>query len=589
MMKKQSLAFAASAIALSIALIFSVRFLNPPLRSDIEQPAFKSTPHIGTWTARHPGPPPVPTGDEAIGDPGSSKPVFVDIAAKSGLKYRWTIEGLRPLDILQTIGNGCAFLDFDNDGNLDILLIGPKLALYKGDGHGNFTDVTHATGLDKLSGHFLGCAVGDYDNDGFDDIYLSGFRTGVLLHNEHGRSFRDVTKAALLPVQPWGSACAWGDVDGDGRLDLYVGNYVQYDPGKSQRLCSSAGLMRSCGPGVYPPSLGMLFHNDGNGVFRNVTAQWQAAGFGKCLGAAFADYDGSGRQSLGLANDEMVGNLLQNHGAGFSDMGKASGFGFMPGANIHAGMGIDWGDYDNDGHLDATVMAFSSQAKSIYRNMNNGTFEDLSTTVLLAEPTKPNVAFGCKWLDYDNDGWLDLMIANGHVYDNAGKGENTEKFLQATQLFHNDHGRLFVDMSTKSGPDLQRPILGRGLATGDFDNDGRVDALVVDSEGAPLLLHNESAPVGHYLMVGLIGTKSNRDGYGAILTATAGGLTQTRLCHSDGSYFSSSDKRVHIGLGGATVVDKLSIRWPSGHVDTLFHVAADRRITVQEGSAKPVE
>ena len=512
---------------------------------------------------------------------------FVDVAAEAGLRYRWRIPGPRPLDILQTIGNGCALLDYDRSGHLSVLLVGAdRLALFRGDGRGHFADVSHQTGLDRLRGHFLGCAVGDYDNDGYEDVYVSGYRTGLLLHNEGGKCFTDVTAEAGLKAQPWGTACAFADVDGDGRLDLFVGNYAKFDPAKDKRLCEDNGVLTSCGPLTYEPLKGVLYRNEGGGRFRDVSDAWHPSSYGKTLGAAFADYDGSGRPGLAVANDEMWGELHQNLGATFKEVGRSHGEAVDARLTFHGGMGIDWGDYDNDGGLDQAIATFQTEPKAIYHNEGNGFFKDKSDYLGMIDATMPDVAFGIKWLDFDNSGWLGLMIANGHVEDNADKVDPSTTYRQPTQLFRNLHGKRFADISTETGPDLQRPIVGRGLAVGDFDNDGRVDALVVDSEGAPLLLHNESRPVGHWLSLTLEGTGSNRDGIGALVTATAGGLTQTRLCHTDGSYLSASDKRVHLGLGRATRVARLHIRWPSGHADTWHDLRVDRQMTLREGDGK---
>lgn len=256
---------------------------------------------------------------------------FVNETAMAGVNYRWTVTDKRPLTILGTIGNGCAFLDYDNDGNLDILLIGTPLALYKGDGRGHFVDVTHTTGLDTLHGRFLGCAVGDYDNDDFDDIYISGYETGVLLRNERGRSFRNVTQGMGLTPQPWGTCCAFGDVNGDGFLDLYVGNYVQFSLDTAPQLCAvgSLGNLAACGPGTYKAIKGIFYFNEGGHAFRDATAAWDMdKTSGKALGAAFADYDGSGRESLEIANDGLSGDLLHNTGNGFENLGIPSGTAF---------------------------------------------------------------------------------------------------------------------------------------------------------------------------------------------------------------------------------------------------------------------
>jgi hypothetical protein len=512
----------------------------------------------------------------------------VNVAPAAGLKYRWQAPPHRPLNILDTIGNGCAFLDYDNDGNLDILLVGPKLALFRGDGKGHFTDVTAAVGLDALSGHFLGCAVGDYDNDGYPDIYITGYRTGILLHNEAGsglgfsqRVFRDVTRSSGIPISEWGASAAFGDFDGDGKLDLYIGNYVRFDA-TSQQFCNNNGVQTSCTPGIYDGAPGRLYRNVGNGRFVDVTEAWGVKSHGKTLGVVFADCDGSGRQSLTLANDEMPGELFLNRGRSFVDVGPKAGIAYSNVGQPQAGMGEDWGDFDGDGRLDLAVMTFSTEHKPIYHNEGHLLFTDVSSQLGLSSITTPYVAFGVKWLDVDNDGWLDLLITNGHTADNIADTGQGLTYREPTLLLKNDAGKRFVHVSL---PDLDAPILGRGLAIGDYDNDGKMDALVVDSEGAPLLLHNETPNAGHWLILRLIGHKGNRDGYGAQVTLEAAGRKLFRYCHADGSYLSSSDPRVHFGLGGASMAQRITIRWPGGATQTLDNVAADRIMTVEEGKA----
>ena len=507
---------------------------------------------------------------------------FVDVAATAGLKYRWEVAGKRPLTILQTIGNGCAFLDYDNDGNQDILLVGPRLALYRGDGKGKFTDVTASTGLDRLRGHFLGCGVGDYDNDGFDDIYITAYRGGMLLHNQQGRGFRDVTREAGIAAQPWGTSCTFADVDGDGRLDLYICNYARFGPDTRQQLCLYNGIQSACGPRFYAPEKGTLYHNEGGGRFRDTTREWGLdAVQGKGLGVAAADYDGRGRPGVAIANDEMGGDLCDNFGHGMRLVGAKSGTAYDASGNVHGGMGLDWGDFDNDGRLDLAVATFQHEAKSLYHNDGRGLFTDVAADAGLAEATVPSVAFGVKFLDFDNDGVLDLIYANGHVQDNIAEIDRTTTYRQHVQLLRGHAGR-FEDVSAVAGEPFGRAIVGRGLATADFDNDGRVDVLVVDSEGAPLLLHNETPQAGHWMAVRLTGTRSNRDGIGALVTVTTDRGKQMRLCHADGSYLSSSDRRVHVGLGASSKAT-VTVRWPSGHTDVRRNVDADRVISITEG------
>ena len=512
---------------------------------------------------------------------------FTDIAKSSGIDYEWKIAGKRPLTILQTIGNGCAFLDYDNDGNLDILLVGSKLALYKGDGKGRFTDVTKAMGLDKLSGQFLGCSVGDYDNDGYDDLYISGYRTGVLLHNEGGKGFRDVTKAAGIPSQQWGTSSSFVDIDGDGKLDLYIANYVEFGP-EMMQYCDFSGVLSACGPSHYKALPGTLYHNEGAGKFRDATNDWHlGVVHGKGLGVAAADYNESGRQSIAIANDAVEGDLLQNVGSKFDEVGTAAGTSRDSSANVLGGMGIDWGDYDNDGRLDIALATFERQPKCLFHNDGSGLFTENSNALGVKEPALPYIAFGIKFADFDNDGFLDLILANGHVQDNIAAIEKNITYRQPIQLFRNLGGHSFGEIGKSSGAAIGQGIVGRGLAVGDFDNDGRMDVLVVDSEGHPLLLHNQSAPPAntppaHWLGIKLVGTKSNRDGYGALLRLTTETGTLLRHCHSDGSYLSASDARVHFGLGQGRA-KSLSVRWTSGKTDTYSNLPTDRYITIKEG------
>jgi hypothetical protein len=526
--------------------------------------------------------PPVTNGTSAIS--------FVDRATVAGLKYRWTLPHKRPITIRYAMGNGCAFLDFNQDGNLDILLVGDKIALYQGDGKGGFHDVTRAMGLDTLHGAFLGCAIGDYDNDGYPDIYLSGYHAAALLHNEGGRRFRDVTAAMGLRPQPWGTSCAFVDVDGDGFLDLFVGNYVEFGPETQPQLCRIGGAMTSCNPRNYPSLYGILYQNRGGHGFLDVTTAWKARTSGADLGVACADFDGSGKVGLAVANDDQSGDLFQNRAStgivSLENLNLRAGVATDRFGHTHAGMGIDWGDYDNDGRPDLFVTTFDNQDKCLYHNLGDGVFEERGVETGVTSGVEPYVSFGCKFADFDNDSWLDLMIVSGHVSDNAAEVKKGGTFRQPIELLRN-LGRpngAFERVSVSAGLTKIGPIVGRGLAIGDYDNDGRMDVLIVDGEGGPVLLHNQTTSAAHWIGFALVGTgKSNRDAYGATVTIHMGNRQITRLCRADGSYLSSSDKRVHFGLGPMNHVDHVTVHWPDGHTEKIAGMNADHYWNCTEG------
>jgi hypothetical protein len=514
-----------------------------------------------------------------------AQPLFREVGEDAGLHYRWEIPGKRPLNILQTIGNGCAFLDYDNDGDLDVLLVGPSPALFRGDGKGGFTDVTRKMGLDRLRGHFLGCCVGDYDNDGWKDIYISGYRTGVLLHNKQGNGFQDVTAQIGLKPQVWGTSCAFADLDRDGWLDLYICNYVNFDPATDLLLCPYEGVLTGCGPNDYQAAEGVLYRSNMGRSFTDVTTKWKLKTRGKGLGVAFADFNRSGRVSFAVANDLQVGDLYENQWKGsLENIGVVSGTGADRDGHPHAGMGIDWGDYDNDGLFDLVVTTFRDETKCLYHNDGHNVFHIVSDRVGIEKPTLPYVGWGCKFFDADNDGWLDLVIANGHVQDNIDRFEKAA-YREPTLFLHNQQGAptTFADATQSAGLSRLPPIVGRGLAVGDYDNDGRMDVLIVDSEGRPLLLHNETSGVNHWIGLKLIGSGAcNRDAYGAIVTVRGERRRTMRQCHPGGSYLSSSDPRVHVGLG-AEAIGSVTVLWPDGKSQTWTDLLSDRYYTLREG------
>lgn len=533
--------------------------------------------------------------------PGISAPAngiqFVDVARQAGFNHVVAFEGKDPsqaLTILETMGNGCAFLDYDNDGRLDVLLVDRPPLLFRGNGTGRFRDVTKAMKLDKVRGHVMGCAVGDYDNDGFADIYLSGFGTGRLFHNERGKGFRDVTTRAGLKPQPWGTSCGFADFDGDGRLDLFIVNYVEFGANYKKYLQRCEPL--ACGPDHYNPERPTFYRNAGNGRFTDATRDSGVlSSGGKGLALGFADFDDDGDTDVMVANDQVAGDLFLNTGGGhFANSALASGTAFGLDAKPQGGMGVDWADYDGDNRLDAIVTNYTTQPRSLYRNDGDNLFTNTTDDVGIGAATKPFLAFGVKWLDYDNDGWPDLMIANGNVDNKIAIMEPGTTFRQPMQVFRNaGAGRrpTFSDESRALGPSLPRPIVGRGLATGDFDNDGRVDALVMDDDGPVILLHNQGGVTGNWIGLSLAGTgKSNRDAMGARVTLAAGGRTQVREVHTAGSYLSASDKRLLFGIGAATKVDSVTIRWPDGQVETRSNLAPGRyhslKQALKQGAAR---
>jgi enediyne biosynthesis protein E4 len=515
---------------------------------------------------------------------------FEDHQEKSGLNFTYSLPGPRPITILQSMPGGCAFLDYDRDGNLDLLCISYSIALFRGDGTGKFTDVTTSAGLQLPDGWWMGVAVGDYDNDGWDDIYLSKYEGGQLFHNESGKKFTDKTKIAGIKSQAWGSSCTFGDYNGDGKLDLFVGNYVEFNKDTIQ-LCPVKNIKTSCSPTVYNPLFGSLYQNSGAGKFTNVTSKVLPNNVsGKVLGSHFVDFDGSGRQSLYLANDETPADLLHNLKTGFKNIAEPAGVGYQDDGKPFGGMGGDWADFNEDSKIDLFLGTFAMENKMLFVNESDSLFTDRSAALGIAQPAMLSVTFGAKWLDADNDGDLDLMLANGYIADNIALYEPSRTYRQKTLLFESEEGERFTERSATAGEALLRPLVGRGLATGDYDNDGRVDAFVVDSEGKPLLLHNESATATgrHWVSLKLEGngTTSNRSGYGAMVWIEANGKKRMRHCHADGSYFSSSDPRIHVGVGAATSA-VVTVRWPSGKKES-FPVPADKTVPLKEGTGKPL-
>lgn len=541
-----------------------------------------------------PGTPPPPPPTQTTNR--SESVLFEDEYAASGIQF--VIKKQRsPLNILETIGHGVGLFDADGDGRIDILLLAPdKVVLYKNQGEYHFQDISAGSGL-RQPGYWTGVAVGDYDNDGKPDLYLSGYNASALYHNEGGGHFKAVTEQAGLSAHPpsadigdWRTSAGFADLDNDGKLDLYVCCYAEFGP-KSQEFCGdkAAGKHFSCSPEIYTPLRGSLYRNLGNGQFQDITEQ---AGLnvasGRALGVAFADYNDDGRLDIALANDVRPGDLFENRGGlRFVNQGVASGTAFDPLGHPHGGMGIDWADYDGDGHPDLFVATYEKEAKSLYRNLGTGFFADVGLDANLSDSMSPWVMFGSRFLDYDNDGRPDLMVTSGHVLDNTAAVTPGTAYRQPVQLFRNDDGKRFEEATARLGSKARTPIVGRGLAVGDLNNSGWLDVVITNLDGSPMLLRNRAQNGHHWITVRLVGTKSNRDGIGARVTVRAGGRTQVCDASSSGSYLTANDPRLHFGLGRATQVESVTVRWPSGHTDIYRGLRADTIYRLTEGRPTP--
>ncbi len=517
--------------------------------------------------------------------------LFRDVAQEAGLDYRWGHGGKSPLNILETLGHGCAFLDYDQDGFLDILLVGNRrCALYHNLGNGHFQDVTARSGL-TLEGGLFGVAVGDYDNDGYPDVYVTGYGKCALYHNRgkggaSGPVFEDVTRKAGLGARgPYDvvTAAAFVDLDGDGRLDLFAGRYIVFKP-DTIRFCKYQGILAGCGVKNYTPDFPRVYRNNGDGTFRDMTQAWGFdSAHGRCLGVAVRAADGGRGSLVYAANDEEPGDLFVPKGGRYANLGTSSGTAFNRDGLTQGGMGVDWGDFNDDGRPDLAVSTFQVEPNSLYRNDGGDMYTEVGATLGIAAPTSAYVAWTAKFFDYDNDGWPDLFFTNGHSQDNVHQVQPDKSYAQPMMLFHNEQGRLFTEVSAQGGPAFAHPIVGRGAAFGDYDNDGRVDMLVVDEEGRALLLHNEDRSANHWLGVRLIGTQSNRDGIGARVQVTADGKTYTQDAQLAGGYISAHDPRLHFGLGQARRIEQIVVRWPNGKTETLREVPLDAYVEITEG------
>jgi hypothetical protein len=536
----------------------------------------------------------------AASGPEAAKPLFEQIpSAASGIAWRH-VNGRSPEYYLpETTGAGCAFLDYDNDGWMDIYLVNsgrcdfydpqPPLrnALYKNNHDGTFTDVTEKAGV-FAGGYGMGVAVGDYDGDGWPDLYVTQYGRSILYHNNGDGTFSDVTEKARVAAPGWGSSAVWFDYDNDGRLDLFVCRFVDFDKSKN-KFCGNekTGERYYCIPRVYPPEPSWLFHNNGDGTFTDVSKDSGIAkSLGKAWGVVATDINNDGLMDLLVANDTTANFLFANRGKGkFQEIGLEAGVAFSQDGRARSGMGVDSADYDQDGWQDLFVTNVDQEMYSIYHNHHDETFDDVAGPTGIGGTTRLMSGWGLKFFDYDNDGNVDLFIANGHPDDKIEVHSSNVAYREPLLLFHNS-GKTLQNVSSSAGPVFTENFAARGMAIGDFDNDGAIDVLVSVNNGAPVLLKNTAAQGNHWLGLCLIGKRANPDAIGARITWQAGDLKRTRLKVGGGSYLSAHDPREVLGIGSRAKIDKLEIRWPqpSGRVETFTDLPLDRYITIVEGA-----
>jgi len=529
---------------------------------------------------------------------------FQDVTAKSGIHFVHHNGAFGKKFLPETVGPGVAFIDYDNDGWPDIFLVNGSdwpgqvqkhstPTLYHNNHDGTFTDVTHKAGLD-VEMYGIGVAVGDFDNDGYDDLFVTAYGQSRLFHNNGNGTFTDVTqKAGLGGIQEFSTSAAWVDYDKDGRLDLIVGNYVQWSP-ETDLYCTMDGKSKSyCTPESYKGTSVRLWHNDGNGKFSDVT---QKAGLGeptsKTLGVAVIDYDNDGWPDLLFSNDTQPNKLYHNNGNGtFTEKAVVAGVAFSEDGVARAGMGVDTADYDRSGNASLMITNFSNQMISLYHNEGKGLFVDEAPRSDVGRASLLTLGFGCFFFDYDLDGWPDILVVNGHIDPDIQKVQVNVKYAEPPHLFRNLGKGKFAEVTKSAGAEFAAARVGRSAAYADVFNDGRLDVLLSTNGGASHLFRNvANGKANHSVRFKLIGTKSNRDGIGAVVRVSSANETQTQMLKSGSSYLAASELVLTFGLGRLAKADSVEIRWPSGQVDKLSNVNAGQTVTVTEskGATKSV-
>jgi enediyne biosynthesis protein E4 len=589
------------ALSLSSALcllwsLFSLAQASPPA------PAPASTQHQSTQRGR------TSPGKETARKAQPAGPIqFENVIEQSKIKFKLKNSVSPKRYTFETMAGGVALFDYDNDGLLDIFFTNgaaiPSLEkndasysnrLFRNNGDGTFTDVTEKAGLQGI-GYSMGVAAGDYDNDGFVDLYVTGVNRNQLFHNNGDGTFTDVTEKAgvggMVPKigKAWSVAAGWFDYDNDGRLDLFVVNYLNYNI-KTAAHCVQQGLPAYCSPVDFLGTPNILYHNNGDGTFTDVSEQSHISQYvGKGMGLAFADYDDDGFTDIFVSNDTFENYLLHNNGDGtFTNVALTAGVAYNAFGKAIAGMGTDFRDIDHDGKPDIFETAMFGEAFPLYKNLGDGQFRDVTATAGLSALTSRSTAWGTGVFDFDNDGNKDLFTANSDILDNAMELAH-RPFALANSVFRNKGGMVFEDVSSKAGTSFSVPAAHRGAAFGDLNNDGKIDAVVAVLNGSPEIWMNRSGTQNgskrnHWILLKLVGVKSNRDGLGTKVKIITSLGTQYNEATTAVGYSSSSDKRVHFGLGSATVIDSIELTWPSRIKQVLKNVKADQILTVTEGA-----
>ena len=520
---------------------------------------------------------------------------FTDITAQAGITFRHVASPEKKY-LVESMSGGVAAFDYDNDGYLDIYFVNSlsvdlmksggktRSALYHNNGDWTFTDVTDKAGVGDV-GWGMGAAVGDYNNDGFDDLYVTCLGSNHLFRNNGNGTFTDVTRTAGVDDTRWSTGAAFVDYDNDGRLDLFVANYVDYDLNNlpefgKDKTCQYKGIAVQCGPRGMRGAGDSLFHNNGDGTFTDVSKKAGVSDpngyFG--MGVICSDFDDDGWVDIYVADDSTPNLLYHNNGDGtFKEIGFVSGTALSADGSEQGSMGVTVGDYDHDGRFDIFITNFVDDYNTLYHNDGRNAFTDVSYKANVAAVSMPSVGWGTRFFDYDNDGWVDLFVANGHVYPQL------QHYRQRKLLHHNNRDGTFTEVAAQFGAPLMQERAGRGVAFADLDNDGDVDLVINDLDGPPQLLRNDGGNANNFVLIRTIGVKSNRDGIGAKVKVVSGNLTQIDEVRSGASYISHNDLRLHFGLEKRTKIDLIEVHWPSGMVDKIANVNANKLLTVKEG------